>query len=403
MSAPERPTTAPATATRNNRLPGWFPRAVVLVLVAVAIYHAVLWAGGQLAGLIGLLFLAWLASIAMEPAVAWMAKRGMRRGLATGITMGGLAIVGSAFLTVFGALLVDQVTGLVVALPDALTSLLTWANETFNLELDVSSLPAAIGLTPEDIQKIVTDMAPGIFGVIASIVGGVFQGVTLLFFAFYMSAQAPQLQRLVSSWFPTNRQHVVSTVWRITVEKTGGYVNSRMILAVLCAAFMAVAMVILGVPYWLPLAIWTGVVAQFIPTVGTYIGIALPALIALTNDPWDAVWVIALGTAYQGLENYLLAPRITAATVSIHPAVAFAAVIAGASLFGAIGALVSVPVAAAVQAVIETYGRRYELAEDLDLADLPGGPGEGGPKGGGEDDTQVIPAAGDTDRPGTVA
>ena len=58
----------------------------------------------------------------------------------------------------------------------------------------------------------------------------------------------------------------------------------------------------------------------------------------------------------------MFAPRITARTVSIHPAVAFGAVIVGAALFGPMGALVSIPVVAAIQAVAETYGRRYELA-----------------------------------------
>lgn len=375
MPAPVPPVVAPADPD-PARLPAWFPRALVLTLVAIAVFQGVLWTGGRLGGLIGLVFLAWLTSIAMEPIVAWLARKGMRRGVATGLTMGALGLAFSGFLTVFGTLLVDQVTGLVVGLPDALSAVLTWANETFNLDLDTTSLPDAIGLTPEDIQKIVTDMAPGVLGVLASIVGGVFQGVTLLFFAFYMSAQAPQLQRLVSSWFPPRRQHVVSTVWRITVEKTGGYVTSRMILAIVCTAYMAIVLVILDVPYWLPMAIWAGVVSQFIPTIGTYIGIALPALIALANDPWDAVWVIALGTAYQGLENYLLAPRITARTVSIHPAVAFASVLAGAALFGALGALVSVPVAAAIQSVVETYGKRYELAPDPNLPADPAAPAE---------------------------
>jgi predicted PurR-regulated permease PerM len=57
----------------------------------------------------------------------------------------------------------------------------------------------------------------------------------------------------------------------------------------------------------------------------------------------------------------VLHPRITSKTVSIHPAVAFGSVIVGASLFGAVGALVSVPVVAVIEALVETYGRRYEL------------------------------------------
>jgi predicted PurR-regulated permease PerM len=70
--------------------------------------------------------------------------------------------------------------------------------------------------------------------------------------------------------------------------------------------------------------------------------------------------VVLFGTLYQQVENYFFAPHITARTLSIHPAVAFGSVIAGAALFGPLGALVAIPVVAAVQAVIETYGHRYE-------------------------------------------
>ena len=82
------------------------------------------------------------------------------------------------------------------------------------------------------------------------------------------------------------------------------------------------------VPFWLPLGVWTGLVSQFIPTVGTYLAIALPTLVALAKQPIDALWVIVFATAYQQVENYLLAPRITSQTVQIHPAVAFGSVIA---------------------------------------------------------------------------
>jgi predicted PurR-regulated permease PerM len=153
-------------------------------------------------------------------------------------------------------------------------------------------------------------------------------------------------------------------VWEIAVEKTGGYVVSRLVLAALNAFFTGIFLWAIGVPFWLPLAIWTGIVSQFIPTVGTYLAIALPALIALSDQPIDAVWVVVFGTVYQQVENYLIGPRITARTVAVHPAVAVGGVIAGAALFGPMGALVAIPVVAAVQAVIETYGHGYDLVEE---------------------------------------
>jgi predicted PurR-regulated permease PerM len=110
-------------------------------------------------------------------------------------------------------------------------------------------------------------------------------------------------------------------------------------------------------------------ISQFIPTVGTYLAIALPALIALlSDDPWDAVLVIIFATVYQQIENYFFAPRISARTMDIHPAVAFGSVIAGAALFGPIGALIGIPIAAAAIAMFDAYTRRYELIPELSEA-----------------------------------
>ncbi len=188
-----------------------------------------------------------------------------------------------------------------------------------------------------------------------------------------MSAEGPKLRDTVSRRFPPRQQRVIATVWTIAVQKTGGYVVSRLVLAALSALVTGVFLAILGVPYWLPLAIWTGLVSQFIPTIGTYLAILLPALIALAAQPTDAIWVVVFATVYQQIENYVIGPRVTALTVFIHPAVAFGAVIVGASLFGPLGGLVSIPVVAAIQAVIETYGHRYEL---VGTGDLPGPGGD---------------------------
>jgi predicted PurR-regulated permease PerM len=200
-----------------------------------------------------------------------------------------------------------------------------------------------------------------VLGLVSSLVGLLFQGFTLLLFAYYMSAEGPALRGAVASWFPPQKQRVVRVVWEIAVDKTGGYVVSRLVLAGFSALFTGVFLWAIGVPSWLPLAIWTGVVSQFIPTLGTYLAIALPAMVALLEDPVDALWVVVFATVYQQVENYVIAPRITARTVDIHPAVAFGAVIVGAALFGPVGALVSIPVVAAAQALVESYGHRYAL------------------------------------------
>ena len=91
--------------------------------------------------------------------------------------------------------------------------------------------------------------------------------------------------------------------------------------------------------------------------------------------------IIIFGTVYQQIENYFFSPRISSATLDIHPAIAFGSVIVGAALFGAIGAIIAIPLAAAITAIVETYGRRYELIPEL-AAEESRKSGAGGDDGG---------------------
>jgi predicted PurR-regulated permease PerM len=353
----------PERAVRPWPEPPWLRRAIGLVLVGVAAFQVVGWAFGQLRTFLGLLFLSWMFSISMHPPVQALVRRGMRRGAATAVVMLSLLVLAIGFFAAFGTLLVDQVAQLVRSFPHVVADAVDWVNSTFQTRLQPQDIVDSLDLTPDRIQQLVRSLTPSVVGVVTSVVGVVFQTFTLLLFGYYMSAQEPALRDTVAGWFPPRQQRVISTVWSIAVDKTGSYVFSRLILALCSAIATAVFLAVLGVPYWLPLGIWTGLVSQFIPTIGTYLAIALPALVALSVRPSYALWVVIFATVYQQLENYLLGPRITARTVEIHPAVALGSVIVGAALFGPLGALVAIPVVAAIEVVIATYGRRYELVE----------------------------------------
>jgi predicted PurR-regulated permease PerM len=120
---------------------------------------------------------------------------------------------------------------------------------------------------------------------------------------------------------------------------------------------------IIDLPYSLALAAFVGFISQFIPVIGTYLAGAFPIIIALVNDPVKALWVAAFIVIYQQVENYLLAPRITARTMSLHPAIAFAAVLGGSAILGPVGTLLALPAAASIQAFSSTYVRRHEVID----------------------------------------
>lgn len=350
----------------ERSLPGWFRRAVILVLVLMAAAKIVTWGFAELTSFWYSLFFSFFVGLAMEPPVNKLAERGIRRGVGTFIVMGGLLLASVTFFVVFGSLLATQLSELVRSLPELLETVLAWVNDRFGTQLDPNQILQELGIGANDIANIARDLGLGLFGLLGTAVGWIFSLFTILLFAFYFAADGPHFRRTIASWLPPNRQRTFLTVVDISTQKAGGYVISRGILAIISSAFHGIAFYLLELPYWLPMALWVGLVSQFIPTIGTYLAGALPVIIALVEgDPVKALLVLAVVTAYQQLENYFVAPRVTRSTLEIHPAVAFGSVIAGASLFGATGALLAIPVVATIQSVITVYGHRYELVEEF--------------------------------------
>jgi predicted PurR-regulated permease PerM len=111
------------------------------------------------------------------------------------------------------------------------------------------------------------------------------------------------------------------------------------------------------------LAIWVGLISQFLPVVGTYLAGLLPVVITLIDSPVKALVVVIAIVVYQQVENYIFAPRITARTMEMHPAVAFGAALAGGAAMGPVGALLALPAAAMLQAVVGAVGTRYEVVD----------------------------------------
>ena len=309
--------------------------------------------------------LAWLIAIAMEPPITLLVRRGMKRGLAAGLVLLAIVVAIVGFFGIFGSLFFGQLASAVSALPAVVDSTISWANATFDLKLDAADIIDQLNLTTTNVASMATSIAGGVVGLFSGVVSALFKTLTILMFAFYLAAESPAVKRTVSSWLKPSKQHVFLKVWDIAVAKTGGFVVSRVVLAALSAAAHITFFWAVDVPYWMPMGIFAGVTSQFIPTLGTYIGILVPAAFAAMEAPLTVVWIVVFATIYQQIENYVLGPRISRATMDMHPAIALAAVFVGTSMMGAVGAIIGIPLAAAVLALVDTYGHRYELVAEL--------------------------------------
>lgn len=311
------------------------------------------------------LLMSWFASIAMEPAVAPLSRH-MKRGLATGMVMLALGIAMVIFVVVFGQLLVDQVARLAAAVPDLIARTLDQITKQTGTKLDIPGLLKGLNIDPGTVAGYAATVLTNAISIIGTVVGSVFGIFTFLLFTFYLSADGPRFRLWIASLFPERLQTVATTVWDTTATKTGNYVAARVVLATINSVTTGIVFWAIGMPYWLALAIWTGVVAQFVPTIGTYIAIILPVIVGIISpQPWLGLAALAWALLYQQVENLTIEPRISARAVDVHPAVAFAVVMLGGSLFGAAGALLAIPVSAMLLSLMDIYQTRYDLVPEL--------------------------------------
>jgi predicted PurR-regulated permease PerM len=340
-------------------------RAVIGVLVIVTLWMIALWVFTAVSRFLFLLLLSWLFAMAMEPAVGGLARRGMRRGVATGLVGGSVLLVAVVLGALFGNMFLTQLSQLVQATPGVVDEVISWANRSFHLKLDADSVAASLRLTPSQVGALASDLAGGVLGLVSSLLSTLLDVFTFVVFGFYLAADGPRVRRTIGSWLPPAHQDVFVTVWDIAVAKSGGYVVSKVELATLSSIFHGVFFKAIDVPYWLPLAVLVGLLAQFVPVIGTYIGIIVPVLFVVFTSPLTALWILLFAAVYQQVETYLLTPRVSRRTMDVNSGIALAAVFVGSALWGVIGALIGIPLAAAAVAVLDTYGHRHELVPAL--------------------------------------
>ncbi len=349
------------------RSPSWFgtwlPRIGVATVVVSALWFGSQWVFGSIVDFLMMMVVSIFISFSLLPAVEALARRGWRRGLATAVVMFGGALLAIGFVVAMTQVVVGQILSFLDNLPEYAETATRWLTD-LGFDVDLDNVLEELSIDRQKVAEFAADAIGGVFGFANSVIGLVFSALTISLFVFYILADLPKMREAVLHRFRPERQRHIDLITKVTIEKVGGYVYSRGLLAAASAVFHGTWFLVIDLPYAIALGIWVGVISQFIPTIGTYLAGALPVVIALFISPVTALLVLAAVLVYQQIENYLLSPRITANTMQLHPAVAFGAVIVGGSLLGGIGALIALPVAATIVALIQTYTATYEIQSE---------------------------------------
>ena len=354
----------PLERRSNERpLPRWVIPAIAVFWVGYLLTFTTRHVFHRLSSLLVLLLVSMFLSLAIEPGVNRLAARGWRRGRATIMIVLGVLMAFLIFAGAVGTLVGTQVADLLSESDAYITDTVNFLNDNFGTNIDPQDVIDEFNDPNGRVQEFIQSQSDEAVRLSLTVVSVIFQMLSVLLFTYYLVADGPRMRRGLCARLTPARQTQVLRAWELAITKTGGYLYSRALLALLSAFFHWIVFQSIGTPAPIALALWVGLVSQFLPVVGTYLAGILPVLLTLLDSPLNAAIVIVFIVVYQQIENYFFAPRITARTMELHPAVAFGAALGGAALLGFVGALLALPAAAMIQALAGEWGDRYDVMD----------------------------------------
>ncbi|MSO60409.1 MAG: AI-2E family transporter [Ilumatobacteraceae bacterium] len=347
-----------------EKMPRWIIRAIVIFWIGFIATLVLRFSFSRLHSLLLLLLFSLFLALAIEPGVNRLIERGWGRKRATGGLLVVLIFVTIGFVAAIGTVVGSQIADLLQNSEQYVNDSVKFVNDTFNTSIDPAEVNDKINDPDGPVQDFISSQQDQVVKVSVKALGVLFQGLSVLLFTYYLVADGPRLRRAICGRLKPQRQRRVLDTWELAITKTGGYLYSRALLAAVSAFFHWILFQSVGTPAPVALALWVGLVSQFLPVVGTYLAGVLPLLLTLLNSPVRALIVLGFIMVYQQVENYVLAPRITARTLELHPALAFGSAIAGGALLGPIGAVLALPGAAMMQALSASWGIKHDVIED---------------------------------------
>jgi predicted PurR-regulated permease PerM len=295
-----------------------------------------------------LIVVAGFLAVGLNPVVEALQRRGMNRRWAISIVFLGVI----ALFVLFGLAIVPPVSqessDFVRAVPGYVQDLLS--NPTIKrLDADYQILA--------NVQRYITDgglgatVAGGILGAGAVVLDAFFSGFTLLVLTLYFLGSLPAIKEYLLLLVPTTRRPRTRAIGDEILAGIGGYVAGNVLISVIAGGLSWLFLTVAGAEYALALALVVAVM-DLIPLVGATVGAVLVTAVGFLQSGPLGIACIVFFVVYQQIENYVIHPRVMSRSVDVAPAVSVIAALFGGALLGAVGALLAIPVAAAVALII---------------------------------------------------
>ena len=322
-----------------------------LVAVAVIVGALALW---RLKVLIALIFVAFIIAAAMRPGVEWLRERRVPRGV--GVLIHYLALLGVFALLIW--LIVPQAMnevqqavggGQVQRAANHSTGL----KHEFFVALDkrLHHLPKASALVHPalSVGKTALEVLAG----------------TLFTFAVaaYWIFERDRAEELVLSLVARKRRKVVRDTWQLIDAKLGAFVRGQLLMISFVSVVLSASFFALGLPYWLLLGVFAGIV-EMVPVVGPLLAGGVAVAVALTQGWETALFTAVAVYGLRLLQDYVINPRFMGRAVGLSPLVVLVMVSVVALLFGPFYVLLAVPFTAVLATLIDVIVRDRDPAEE---------------------------------------
>jgi predicted PurR-regulated permease PerM len=330
----------------DRRSPFWMGFVGAL---GVGAAYAIGWSIVSARQVLLLIALALLIAIGLEPVVALVRRRGVPRPLAVLlVSVAALAVLGG-FLAVAIPPLVDEINRFVSRAPHYAQSLnnrntlLGHINQRYHVVQQLQKALSSGGIS---------SISSGVLGageVVLSVATGI---VIVVILTIYFLADMPRVTRTLHRLVPLSRRARAGLLIDETFSRVGGYLLGNLLTSVIAAVGTLIWLLMFGVPYPVLLAVFVGLM-DLIPIVGSTVAGIIVSLVALTVSLPIAIATAVFYIVYRNAEDYLITPRVMKRTVKVPGLVTVIAVLIGGALLGIIGALIAIPVAAAIKLILE--------------------------------------------------
>lgn len=327
------------------------PRSIAWILATIV----GVWLFLQLWAVALLLVVALVFAGTFNPLVEWMERRGLKRIYALTLLFVALLLVTLLLIVLTVPPLIEQLAQIVREAPGYREQLIAL------LQQREFTAPLARAVQNAGLEQAFVRIESALVGYSPQIAVALGWAVTTLFLSFYLLADGKRMQGMLYAVVPRDYHMRLARILQNLEVIVGGYMRGQLITSAAIGVFTLLLLVIFKVPNALPIALFAAL-ADVIPFVGGLLATAPAVLAALSRGLPTAVVMLAVLFIYQEFENRVLIPRVYGRALRLAPTTVILALIAGGILYGVIGALLALPIAAGLQMMLAEL--RVEMPGD---------------------------------------